>query len=58
VDFDEWVDRPRPSPAARARARFLMETRRDAPAGTLRSFVEEGRLRFERNSLLLVAVKG
>ena len=57
VDFDEWIDRPRPSAAARARARSLMETRRDAPAGTLRSFVEAGRLRFERNSLLLVAVK-
>jgi SAM-dependent methyltransferase len=58
VDFDEWIDRPRPSAAARARARFLMEARREAPAGTLRSFVEEGRLRFERNSLLLLAVKG
>jgi len=58
VDFDEWIDRPRPSAAARARARFLMESRLGAPAGTLRSFVEEGRLRFERASLLAIAVKG
>ena len=57
VDFDEWIDRPRPSPEARVRARFLMESRRDAPAGSLRSFVEEGRLRFERASLLAVAVR-
>lgn len=57
VDFDEWIDRPRPSPEARARARFLMESRQGAPEGTLRSFVEEGRLRFERASLLAVAVR-
>lgn len=57
VDFDEWIDRPRPSPEARARARFLMESRLDAPAGTLRAFVEEGRLRFERASLLARAVR-
>lgn len=57
VDFDEWIDRPRPSPQARARARWLMESRRDAPPGTLRSFVEAGRLRFERASLLAMAVK-
>jgi hypothetical protein len=34
-----------------------MESRRDAPPGTLRSLVEAGRLRFERLSLLLLAVK-
>jgi len=57
VDFDEWIERPRPSPEAKARARALMESRRDAPPGTLRSLVEAGRLRFERLSLLLLAVK-
>jgi SAM-dependent methyltransferase len=57
VDFDEWIDRPHPSAEAKARARRLMESRRDAPPGTLRSFVEAGRLFFERMSLLLVAVK-
>ena len=55
VDFDEWIDRPRPAAADRARARFLMETRRGAPAGTLRAFEEDGRLRFERASLLAIA---
>lgn len=57
VDFDEWIDRPRPSPEARVRARSLMESRQGAPRGTLRSFVEEGRLRFERASLLAIAVR-
>ena len=57
VDFEEWVERPRPSPEAMGRARALMESRRDAPPGTLRSFLEAGRLRFERSSLLLLAVK-
>ncbi|HET8948422.1 MAG TPA: hypothetical protein VFQ07_15690, partial [Candidatus Polarisedimenticolia bacterium] len=57
VDFDEWIQRPRPSPEAQARARALMESRRDAPPGTLRSFFVEGALRFERLSLLLLAVR-
>jgi len=58
VDFDEWVDRPRPSPERRARARRLMEERAGAPAGGLRSWIEEGRLRFERPSILLRLVRG
>jgi SAM-dependent methyltransferase len=57
LDFDEWVDRPRPSAEARARARWLMERRMDAPPGGLRSWMEAGRLRFERPSLLLRAVR-
>jgi SAM-dependent methyltransferase len=57
VDFDEWIDRPRPAPERRARARRLMEERAGAPEGGLRSWIEEGRLRFERPSLLLRAVR-
>jgi len=57
VDFDEWIDRPRPSPEAKARARALMESRLDAPPGALRSCLVGGALRFERLSLLLVAVR-
>jgi SAM-dependent methyltransferase len=57
VDFDEWIDRPRPAPEHRARARRLMEQRAGAPAGALRSWLEEGRLRFERASLLMRAVR-
>lgn len=58
VDFDEWVDRPRPSPERRARARRLMVERASAPEGGLRSWIEEGRLRFERPSILLRLVRG
>ena len=57
VDFEEWIDRPRPSAEAKARARVLMESRAAAPPGALRSFVVNGRLQFERASLLLVAVR-
>jgi SAM-dependent methyltransferase len=57
LDFDEWVDRPRPSAEARARARWLMERRQAASPGGLRSWIEAGSLRFERPSLLLRAVR-
>jgi SAM-dependent methyltransferase len=57
LDFDEWVERPHPAPEARARARWLMERRQGAPPGGLRSWTEDGRLRFERPSLLLRAVR-
>ncbi len=57
VDFDEWIERPRPEPERRARARRLMEERATAPEGGLRSWLEEGRLRFERPSILLRAVR-
>ena len=57
VDFDEWIDRPGAAPERRARARRLMEQRVTAPEGGLRSWVEQGRLRFERPSILLRAVR-
>lgn len=56
IDFDEWIDRPAPSPAARARARLLMERRLGATSG-VRAFVAEGRLSFERPGILLRAVR-
>jgi SAM-dependent methyltransferase len=57
VDFEEWVDRAAPSPSRRARARRLVEARGAAPAGAFRSWFEGDRLRFERPSLLLRAVR-
>jgi SAM-dependent methyltransferase len=53
LDFEEWVDRPRPA----AGARELMERRQQAAPGGLRSWMEAGRLWFERPSLLLRAVR-
>jgi SAM-dependent methyltransferase len=56
VDFDEWIDRPAPPPAARALARRLMEARVGATSG-VRAFLAEGRLVFERPGILLRAVR-
>jgi SAM-dependent methyltransferase len=56
IDFDEWIDRPAPPPAARARARRLMEARLGAASG-VRAFLVEGRLVFERPGILLRAVR-
>jgi SAM-dependent methyltransferase len=56
IDFDEWIDRPNPSPAARERARRLMETRLGAASG-VRARVACGRLVFERPGILLRAVR-
>jgi ubiquinone/menaquinone biosynthesis C-methylase UbiE len=53
VDFDEWIDRAFTEPAARVRARWLLES---DPGGALsgrRVWREGGRLMFERPSLLL-----
>jgi SAM-dependent methyltransferase len=57
VDFDEWIARPAAPAAQQDRARRLMEARVGAPPGGLRAFVEDGRLRFERPSLLVRAVR-
>ena len=56
IDFDEWIDRPAPPPAARARARQLLEARIGATSG-VRAFVAEGRLVFDRPGILLRAVR-
>jgi SAM-dependent methyltransferase len=56
IDFDEWIDRPAPPPAARARARRLMESRIEANAG-VRASVVDGRLVFERPGILVRAVR-
>jgi SAM-dependent methyltransferase len=52
IDFDEWIDRPAPEPAARERARRLMERRLGAQEG-VRAFLVDGRLFFERPGILL-----
>lgn len=57
IDFDEWMDRAYPEPKARDRARRLMEAGLAQPRGGRRVFMQEGRLKFERRSLLLRAVR-
>jgi ubiquinone/menaquinone biosynthesis C-methylase UbiE len=57
IDFDEWIDRAFTEPAARARARWLLES---DPGGALsgrRVWREGDRLKFERPSLLLRGVR-
>jgi len=57
IDFDEWMDRAFPPPAAKERARQLMQDGLTAPRGGRRVFLEEGRLKFARLSRLLVAAR-
>lgn len=57
IDFDEWMDRAYPSPAARDRARLLLQACLETTRGGRRAFLEEGRLKFVRRSLLLRAVR-
>ena len=57
IDFDEWFDRAHPEPGARERARFLMEEGLSRPRGGRRVFLQDGRLQFERKSLMLRAVR-
>jgi SAM-dependent methyltransferase len=56
IDFDEWIDRPAAPPAARARARTLMEARIGATTG-VRAWIADGKLRFERPGILLRLVR-
>jgi len=57
VDFDEWIDRPRPSPERRARAVRLMEERAGPPRRS--PFVDRGGAAPLRAAeLLLRAVRG
>ena len=56
IDFDEWIDRPAAPPAARARARRLMEARIGATTG-VRAWIADGKLRFERPGILLRLVR-
>jgi len=57
IDFDEWMDRAFPAPPARDRARQLMEACLETPRGGRRAFLEGGRLKFVRRSLLLRAAR-
>jgi ubiquinone/menaquinone biosynthesis C-methylase UbiE len=57
IDFDEWIDRAYPSPADRDRARVLMEASIGEDRCGLRVWREGTRLRFERRSLILRAVR-
>jgi ubiquinone/menaquinone biosynthesis C-methylase UbiE len=57
IDFDEWMDRAFPEPAAKERARRLMLDGLAAPRGGRRVFLEEGRLRFVRLSRMIVAAR-
>jgi hypothetical protein len=57
LDFDEWMDRAFPAPWAKERSRRLLEDALAAPRGGRRVWIEEGRLRFARRSLLLRAAR-
>jgi ubiquinone/menaquinone biosynthesis C-methylase UbiE len=57
IDFEEWIDRAFPPPAARDRARRLVESCVGSSRGGRRAFVEDGRLKFVRRSQILRAVR-
>jgi len=57
VDFDEWIDRAGPEPAARARARWLLESDAGGTRSGRRVWRDGERLMFERPSLLLRGVR-
>src|SRR5256885_8278613 len=53
IDFDEWVDRAYPAPDRREQARRMLEACTDRDRCGLKVWKEAGRLKFERQSLLL-----
>lgn len=57
IDFDEWIDRAYPSPEGRAEARRMMLACVEKDLCGLRVWTEGERLKFERRSLLLAAVR-
>ena len=57
IDFDEWIDRAFPAPGERERARLLMEASVGDDRCGLRVWREDGRLKFERQSLMWRAVR-
>jgi len=57
IDFEEWIERAYPAPADRRRARSMMESSVDEDRCGLRVFWHDGRLKFERESMLYSAVR-
>ncbi len=57
IDFEEWIDRAYPAAASRRRARAMMEACLEEDRAGLRVWREGRRLKFERTSLLMGAVR-
>jgi len=57
IDFEEWIDRAYPAAASRRRARTMMEACLEEDRAGLRVWREGRRLKFERTSLLMGAVR-
>jgi len=57
IDFDEWMDRAYPAPGDRERARRMMQASVERRRAGLKVWSENGRLKFERRSLLWRAVR-
>jgi ubiquinone/menaquinone biosynthesis C-methylase UbiE len=57
IDFDEWVGRAFPAPRDRDKARLLMEASVGEDLCGLKVWREDGRLKFERQSLFWKAVR-
>jgi ubiquinone/menaquinone biosynthesis C-methylase UbiE len=57
IDFDEWIDRAFPAPEKREQARLLMEASVGDDLCGLKVWRENGRLKFERQSLMWRAVR-
>jgi len=57
IDFEEWIDRACPDPQSREKARAMMEACVATDLCGLRVWMEEGRLKFERQSLLFRAAR-
>lgn len=58
IDFEEWIDRAYPTPGNRERARAMMEACVAEDLCGLKVWREDGRLKFERQSLLWKARRG
>jgi len=57
IDFEEWVERAYPAPDDRRRARTMMEASVGEDRCGLRVWWQDGRLKFERQSMLYQAVR-
>lgn len=57
IDFDEWIERAYPCEENRRKARSMMEASVDEDRCGLRVWRQDGRLKFERQSMLYAAVR-